>query len=742
MEKYLISRRKRGLLLKRLVWRTFDTFLSGMKTVSHLFIFCLLWLHGFLEGFQLAPLNSRLVGLLKSNRRISKLDAAPSRKFGLEDINFKEMIKIDPAITTPLTEMGFSAHLQSSVQKRGFKLMTPIQSQSFQRILEGNDVIGRSKTGTGKTLAFSLPLIEQLLKTAATSGRRAEPPAVIILEPTRELADQVTNEINAISRHLGMHAITICGKMPMDLQVRDLGRFPQFIVATPGRLIDHIDRQTFPLHNVGRFVIDEADKMLEMGFQADVERIMDSVMTQRRRVWKQQQQQGKQGGGPGPGPGPGQGQENQPPQKEPWQNDPFGGSDDYLSLNNRFHKEPNEPKLVQTLLFSATVPDWVARLSMGMMTEPIFLDTQTEGETRLPTTISHYHVPLPHFEATSRMMTARKSLAKYILSLIDVHVPSGGQTIIFVNTKKECDEFNAALASLANPSTYRVGVIHGDISQMGRKHVLGGFRVNAFNILVASDVAARGLDIPGVSLVIHTNMPRDVDTYVHRSGRTGRIGRSGKVILLHPEEEMYRIAELQKELQFFFEMIQPTEDLVKVLKNFAPPESSYGFPTGRRSSSSSFSSSSSPPPPPRYSSSSSSFSSSYGSNQTPFHFQSPKQQQLTQNQNPSMEQDSSSPTDSQSLWQSPTIVRSSSPPPFSTLLSSEEEMDPAKISLVKETLKSALKDARTANEVVLTPAVEKLIEEELEEQSKGNVSHKNIITGLLGKILFSTMRET
>jgi superfamily II DNA/RNA helicase len=714
-----------------------------MKTVSHLFIFCLLWLHGFLEGFQLAPLNSRSVGLFKSNQRVSKLDAAPARKFGLEDIPFKEMIKIDPAVITPLTDMGFSAHLQSSVQKRGFKLMTPIQSQSFQRILEGNDVIGRSKTGTGKTLAFSLPLIEQLLKTAATSGRRAEPPAVIILEPTRELAEQVTNEINAISRSLGMHAITMCGKTPMDVQIRDLGRFPQFIVATPGRLIDHIDRQTFPLHNVGRFVIDEADKMLEMGFQADVERIMDSVMTQRRRVWKQQQL-GKQAGQVQ------QGQENQQPQKLPWQNEPFGGSDDYLSLNNRFHKEPSEPKLVQTLLFSATVPDWVARLSLGMMTEPIFLDTQTEGETRLPTTISHYHVPLPHFEATSRVMTARKSLAKYILSLIDVHVPNGGQTIIFVNTKKECDEFNAALTALANPSTYRVGVIHGDVSQIGRKQVLGGFRVNAFNILVASDVAARGLDIPGVSLVVHTNMPRDVDTYVHRSGRTGRIGRSGKVILFHPEEEMFRIDELQKELKFFFEMIQPTEDLVKVLRNFAPPESPYGFPTGKRASSfaSSSFSSSAIPPPPRYASSSS-FSSSYSSNQTPFQFQSPHQQQQNQKQDqiPSMQQDSSSsfssqPTDSQSLWQSPKITKSSSAPPFSTLLSSEEEMDPAKISLVKETLKSALKDARTANEMVLTLAVEKLIEEELEEQSKDNVSHKTIITGLLGKILFSTMRET
>jgi superfamily II DNA/RNA helicase len=386
-------------------------------------------------------------------------------------------------------------------------------------------------------------------------------PSILILEPTRELSVQVANELQMVADCHHMRTTAIYGGVSFSPQVHALRDGVDIVVATPGRALDHISRGTLDLSKIDHVVLDEGDTMLEMGFQDSVETIIANV---RRPGQASQSLAGNYLNQMADSVSKFDRNSNSKPRRSsrhaPFEDESEGNA---LAEFDSFHEkqkeqqqrkelvEPNsrEDRACQFLLFSATMPAWIAGLTSKHMTKPVFMNAVAEGETRLAETISHYATLLPPVK-DNRDNDERMHVVSQILEDVIVAHCDGGQSIIFANTKDEVDKLSTLLAN--GSRRLRTLPLHGDVSQSSRQSALDALKTKAIDAIVATDVAARGLDVAGVDLVVHTKAPIDVDTFVHRSGRTGRAGRSGKNILLFASNEHSQLKVLERDLHIQF----------------------------------------------------------------------------------------------------------------------------------------------------------------------------------------------
>jgi ATP-dependent RNA helicase DDX21 len=358
--------------------------------------------------------------------------------------------------TLLVSNCGLMPETVANLEARGIKALFPIQKMVFEPIKEGRDVVARAKTGSGKTLAFALPVVEKIIDSFGGERKpHGRSPQCLVLAPTRELAKQVEREFASVAGNLDVGCFY--GGAPIFSQKKMLQRGIDVVVGTPGRLIDLIDQNSLDLSEIKFVILDEADQMLNVGFEQDVEDILKNVPEER-----------------------------------------------------------------QTMMFSATLPRWVKSLVKQYLNDPANIDAIGEGQTgKMAETITAYGV-----QVTS---SSRRSI---LVDVITVYA-EGGKTIVFTQTKRDADEVSAAIA-LHMPCE----PLHGDMAQAERERVLASFRAGRTSVLVATDIAARGLDIPEVDLVVHYELPRDPEAFLHRSGRTGRAGRSGTAIAMYTRNEI------------------------------------------------------------------------------------------------------------------------------------------------------------------------------------------------------------
>jgi ATP-dependent RNA helicase DeaD len=352
-------------------------------------------------------------------------------------------------------QLGLSEPILQAVSNMGFEEPTPIQEQTIPIALTGRDVIGRAQTGTGKTVAFAIPILERLAQEA--DGIQA-----LIITPTRELAVQVAEEFNKISQFKNVRTLPIYGGQDIERQIRGLAKRPQIVVGTPGRLMDHMRRRTLRLQGISIVVLDEADEMLNMGFIDDIETILRDVPDNR-----------------------------------------------------------------QTMLFSATIPPEIQNLSQKFLKNPHLISIQPK-EITVPTIRQSYYE------------IGEGQKFDILCRLLDTQSPE--MAIVFARTKKRVDELAEGLAKRG----YSAEGIHSDLSQARRDTVMRQFRDGTIDILVATDVAARGLDITGVTHVFNIDIPQDPESYVHRIGRTGRAGRTGEAITFVTPREIDYLKTIEK----------------------------------------------------------------------------------------------------------------------------------------------------------------------------------------------------
>ena len=347
---------------------------------------------------------------------------------------------------TSFKELGLSAEVLRALDENGFKDPFPIQELSIPLILKGMDVIGQAHTGTGKTAAFSLPILNNI--------KRNGPIQALILVPTRELAMQVTNEIRKFSKYVGIRTLAVYGGQSMSLQITQLRKGVQIVVATPGRLIDHVKRGTIQLEAAKFVVLDEADRMLDMGFIDDIKFILFYVDEDR-----------------------------------------------------------------QTCLFSATIPAEISRLARDYMKNPHEVKLNEE-EISLDTIDQSY------------LIVEERQKFKHLCNFIKSRDEK--QTIVFAATKQRTQR----LAIELKQQGLRAITIHGDLSQKQRDDSMHRFRTGSEDILVATDIAARGIDVPAIGHVINYDIPDDPLIYFHRIGRTARAGGTGKAISLVSQDRV------------------------------------------------------------------------------------------------------------------------------------------------------------------------------------------------------------
>ena len=355
----------------------------------------------------------------------------------------------------PFDQMGLSAPVLEGVQAMGYTEPTPIQQRAIPTILAGKDVIGSAQTGTGKTAAFALPILSKL-------DRPAPGPRVLVLEPTRELAAQVDASFKALAKFTHLRIGLVYGGVGYGTQNDALRRGVDILIATPGRLLDHIQRGTLRLNHIQNLVLDEADRMLDMGFMPDVRRIIERC-----------------------------------------------------------------PKERQTSLFSATVPPDIAALIRWAMKEP---ETIEIGARRSPAeTVKHVIYPVVEEQKTD-----------LVLALLEkVQYDS---VIIFCRTRHRADR----IGNMLKKNQHKVAILHSDRTQKEREEALKGFRDKKFEVLVATDIAARGLDIPDVSHVINYDVPQHPEDYVHRIGRTGRAQSEGDAFTLMAVADKSHVADIER----------------------------------------------------------------------------------------------------------------------------------------------------------------------------------------------------
>ncbi len=338
-------------------------------------------------------------------------------------------------------ELQLSAPILKALAQCGHQTPTPVQAEAIPKALTGRDLIASAQTGTGKTAAFMLPALQRL-----SAGARNRKPGlrVLVLSPTRELVSQTAKAACTYGKYLNVRSIAIFGGMPFGEQIRALSQKPDMIIATPGRLIDHIWRGRIDLSQVEMFILDEADRMLDMGFISDVEFISEAV-----------------------------------------------------------------PETCQTLLFAATMGSETTRLARKFMKDPDRVEIA-------PGKVTHDNIEQRLYMADS--LNHKKQLLKHFCE--DASLTRG---IVFSATKREAD----SLARELNAQGYAAAPLHADLSQPARNRTIANMRRGKIRLLVATDVAARGLDITGISHVINFDLPRSAEDYVNRIGRTGRAGESG-----------------------------------------------------------------------------------------------------------------------------------------------------------------------------------------------------------------------
>jgi superfamily II DNA/RNA helicase len=359
------------------------------------------------------------------------------------------------------SELGLSPKVLASVEAVGYTTPTPVQEQAIPHVLERRDVLGIAQTGTGKTASFVLPMLTLLERGRA----RARMPRTLILEPTRELAAQVEESFKRYGANHKLTVALVIGGVSFDDQLKKLDRGVDVLIATPGRLLDHFGRGNLLLNGVEILVIDEADRMLDMGFIPDIERICKLL-----------------------------------------------------------------PFTRQTLFFSATMPPEIQRLADAFLSNPIRVEVSKPATAAV--TVSQYLVP-----AGREAVDKRAVLRKLIREAGDLT-----NAIIFCNRKRDVAVLHRSLTRHG----FSAGALHGDMDQRSRTATLDDFRNNRLTLLVASDVAARGLDIPAVSHIFNFDVPTHPEDYIHRIGRTGRAGRSGKSITIATPLDRKYVAAIER----------------------------------------------------------------------------------------------------------------------------------------------------------------------------------------------------
>ncbi len=353
---------------------------------------------------------------------------------------------------TTFADLGLSAPLVEALTALGYEEPTPIQADAIPALLAGRDLLGQAATGTGKTAAFALPLLERLAVTRPVSLR----PALLVLVPTRELAMQVAEAFHRYGRALGTSVVPIYGGQPFSAQIKILKRGVHVVVATPGRALDHIRRKTLDLQGLAGIVLDEADEMLDMGFADELESILDAA-----------------------------------------------------------------PKIRQTALFSATLPPRITVIAERHLNDPVRIRI-AEEKTRAGSTAKVRQVAY---------LVPRAQKVAALGRVLDIEAPA--LALVFCRTRTEVDTLTATLGGHG----FRAEALHGGMTQDARDRVMKRTRAGSVDLLVATDVAARGLDIEKLSHVVNFNVPESPQAYVHRIGRTGRAGREGVAItFVEPRE--------------------------------------------------------------------------------------------------------------------------------------------------------------------------------------------------------------
>jgi len=368
------------------------------------------------------------------------------------------------AVPTPgFDSFGLHADILRAIAEQGYTQPTPIQAQAIPVVLSGRDVMGAAQTGTGKTASFSLPIIQRLLPDANTSASPARHPVrALILTPTRELADQVADNVRAYAVHTPLRNTVVFGGVDMNPQKDALRRGVEILIATPGRLLDHVEQKTVNLSQVRMLVLDEADRMLDMGFLPDLQRILNLL-----------------------------------------------------------------PKQRQTLLFSATFSNDIKKLASSYLSNPLTIEVARRNATADTVEQIVYEVDEDD----------KRAAVVQILNERDLK-----QVIVFVNSKVGASR----LARQLERDGVVTAAIHGDKSQNERMQALEAFKQGGIQALVATDVAARGLDISDLPGVINYDLPYNPEDYVHRIGRTGRAGASGEAISLCAPDERKHLVEIEK----------------------------------------------------------------------------------------------------------------------------------------------------------------------------------------------------
>lgn len=367
-------------------------------------------------------------GILNLEQRIDNIDLDRRKQKGKKKSKFPQ---------NGFSDLGIAPNLLKGIGYLNFENPTPIQKEAIPVATQGDDIIGVAQTGSGKTIAFGIPTLQRLSKTKRGIG--------LVLVPTRELAIQVDEAIQIFSRPLHMHTTVLIGGASMGLQRDSLRKNPRMIVATPGRLMDHIERRTVDLSEVEVFILDEADRMLDMGFVPDIKKIVKSIPDNR-----------------------------------------------------------------QTMLFSATMPKEVEAIAKNLMENPTRIEVDRSGET--PSEVSHEMFIVGSREKKRLLAVQLKQCS--------------GPVLVFTRTKHMARKLTGKI----NDMGFRAAQIHSDRSQGQRRFALEGFKKGKYQVLIATDIAARGIDVSGIEMVINYDMPANSEDYVHRIGRTGRAGKTGHAV--------------------------------------------------------------------------------------------------------------------------------------------------------------------------------------------------------------------
>ena len=373
---------------------------------------------------------------------------------------------------TSFAELGLNEQILAGVDSLGFTAPTPVQAQAIPEVLKGRDIVASAQTGTGKTAAFALPTLQLI------EGAKGKGPHALVVTPTRELAAQIEKVVSVVCEKTGQRAVIVMGGAKFDRQIKDLERGCDLLVATPGRLIDLMEHKHVSLAQVKVLVLDEADRMLDMGFWPSVRRIMHAL-----------------------------------------------------------------PERHQTLLFSATIPPSIKSTIDALLTDPVTVEISRVGETA--DTVEEHLCPVTQGQKT-----------ELLRALLDTGGAAGEKperVLVFCRTKHRVDDVSKTL----KVAGIRVDVMHADRPQAARARALERFREGKVQVLVATDVMSRGIDVSGIDAVVNFDVPMDPEDYVHRIGRTGRAGATGHAYTFVAPDEISPL----REIEYFTKKLVPVWDL-------------------------------------------------------------------------------------------------------------------------------------------------------------------------------------